>query len=64
MEEPSFLRIYAIKIASNCYLIVDGGIKLTKKIQDAPELKDHVFKNIDKVIDYLQKTGIIDGEDL
>ena len=64
MEEPSFLRIYAIKIESNCYLIVDGGIKLTKKIQDSPELKDHVFKNIDKVIDYLQKTGIIDGEDL
>lgn len=64
VEEPSFLRIYAIKIEPNCYLVVDGGIKLAKKIQDSPELKDHVFKNIDNVIDFLQKTGIIDGEDL
>lgn len=61
---PSLLRLYAIKIDSNCYLIVYGGIKLGDTIQNSPVLKDMVFKKIDSVINFLKANGITDGEDL
>lgn len=61
---PSLLRLYAIKIEANCYLIVAGGIKLNKTIQDSPGLKDNVLKKIDKVISFLKAEGITDNEDL
>lgn len=57
-ENPSFLRIYAIKVDTNSYIITGGGIKLCKTIQDSPGLKDHVIKNIDKVRNYLLQNGI------
>lgn len=64
MRNPSLLRIYALKVEQNCYLIVDGGIKLCDTIQNSPDLKDHVLQKIDKVISFLKKEGIIDKDDL
>ncbi len=61
---PSLLRLYAIKIDSNCYLIVYGGIKLGATIQDSPVLKDNVFKKIDEVLCYLRVNGIADSDDI
>lgn len=61
---PSLLRIYAIKMASNTYLITDGGIKLSDTIQNSPDLKEHVLQNIDRVRDFLKEQGIIDNEDM
>lgn len=61
---PSFLRIYAIKLQSNTFLITGGGIKLAKKNQDAPELQDHVIRNIDEVREWLISNGVADAEDL
>ncbi|MBO5700268.1 MAG: hypothetical protein J6R57_02490, partial [Bacteroidales bacterium] len=61
---PSLLRLYAIKIDSNCYLIVYGGIKLGATIQDSPVLKDNVFKKIDEVLSYLRVNGIADSDDI
>lgn len=63
-RRPSFLRIYAIKMQDNTYLITGGGIKLAEKIQDSPELKDHVLSNIDKVRKFLIENGIMDSDDL
>jgi hypothetical protein len=63
-DRPSLIRLYAIKIDTNCYLIVDGGIKLCKTIQDSPMLKNSVFKKIDKVLEYLRANGITDNNDL
>ena len=63
-SNPSFLRIYAIKLQSNTFLITGGGIKLAKKIQDAPELQDHVIRNIDEVREWLISNGVADAEDL
>ncbi len=62
--KPSLIRLYAIKVQSNTYVIVDGGIKLGRKIQDSPGLKDTVLRKINKVKDFLRKNGIIDAEDL
>lgn len=63
-RRPSFLRIYAIRMDTNTYLITGGGIKLTEKIQDAPGLKDHVLSDIDKVRDFLKANGIFDSDDM
>lgn len=64
VKSHSFIRMYAIKLESNVYLIVCGGIKLGKTIQDSPCLKDFVIQNIDMALRYLKENGIIDGEDL
>jgi hypothetical protein len=63
-HRPSLLRLYAIKLEHNCYLIVYGGIKLGETIQSSPVLKDHVFDKIDKVLNYLKANSISDREDI
>lgn len=61
---PSLLRIYAIKMKENEYLITGGGIKLADKTQNSPDLKDHVLQDIDKVITFLKENGILEAEDM
>lgn len=63
-DSPSLLRLYAIKIDANCYLIVYGGIKLGETIQNSPVLKDKVFNKIDSVLSFLKANGITDSEDI
>lgn len=63
-NRPSMLRIYAIKMGKNIYLITGGGIKLSRTIQESPDLQDHVLQNIDKVIEFLKRNGIYDSDDL
>ncbi len=62
--KPSLLRLYAIRLDRNIYLIVFGGIKLGSTIQNSPGLKEQVFKRIDNVISFLKANGIFDGDDL
>ena len=61
---PSMLRIYAIKLESNLYIITGGGIKLADSIQNSPGLKEHIIKNIDKALQFLKENNICDLEDL
>lgn len=61
---PSLLRLYAIKMKQNVYLITGGGIKLADTIQNSPGLKEHVLKNIDKVRAFLKENGIMDNDDM
>lgn len=63
-DSPSLLRLYAIRLEANCYLIVCGGIKLGRTIQNSPVLKDKVFNKIDSVLNYLRANGITDGDDI
>ncbi|MBD5272882.1 MAG: hypothetical protein HDS42_06440 [Bacteroides sp.] len=63
-SSPSLLRLYAIKLDKNCYLIVYGGIKLGDTIQNSPVLKDKVFKKIDAVLSFLKANGITDSDDI
>ncbi len=64
MKRPSLLRIYAIKLETNVYLITGGGIKLAETIQKSPGLKGHVLQNIDRVITWLKQQGIAEGSDI
>jgi hypothetical protein len=63
-RQPSLLRLYAIRLEANCYLIVYGGIKLGSTIQNSPVLRDQVFHKIDAVLNYLKANGIVDSDDL
>lgn len=62
-KTPSLLRIYAIKMESNTYLVTGGGIKLGKSIQDSPGLS-HIITDIENVRNWLKKNGIIDKNDI
>ena len=61
---PSFLRIYAIKLEPNVYVVTGGGIKLADSIQNSPDLQDHVFCNIKMVRDWLKRCGITAHTDI
>jgi hypothetical protein len=63
-ERPSFLRLYAIKMKNNTYLITGGGIKIADTIQNSPDLKEHVLQNIERVRDFLKMNGIEDSDDM
>lgn len=62
-EYPTFLRLYSIKMASNCYIVVCGALKTTHTIQDDPELTKELFKRIDLTLSFLRDNGIYDQED-
>lgn len=61
---PSFIRIYAIKLKANTYLITGGGLKLADTIQNSPGLKERIIQDIDRVRELLRENGVIDREDL
>ena len=62
--DSTFLRLYAIRLDKNCYLLVYGGIKLNDKIQNSPILRDNVFQKMDMVRSYLVEEGILDIDDI
>ncbi|MDE5874958.1 MAG: hypothetical protein K2H15_04865, partial [Muribaculaceae bacterium] len=64
LAHPPLLRLYAIKLGINVYIIVYGGIKLGRTIQDSPGLYPQVFNRIDNVISYLKANGVLEGEDI
>ncbi len=58
-RQKSWLRLYALKIDSNVYVVTGGTIKLTKKMQD----REHTNKELQKIErcrDYLHEQGITD----
>ena len=56
---PAFLRLYAIKLAPNKYVITGGGIKLHDSIQSSPGLKEYVLKDIRRAREWLLNTKIL-----
>ena len=59
----SWLRIYAIKMESNVYLVTGGTIKLTYMMQDRQHTLDELIK-MEKVRNYLLENGVIDYDGL
>ena len=52
-DRPSLLRLYAIKLKDNMYVITGGGIKLGDTIQNSPKLKGTALQEIRRVRDHL-----------
>ena len=59
----SWLRIYAIRIEKNVFIITGGAIKLTKTMNDREHLKKELIK-LEKVKSFLISEGIIDNDSI
>jgi hypothetical protein len=55
------LRLYAIKIDSNRFLITGGAIKLTNKMEEHASTRNEL-KKLEKIKNYLVALGVIDGD--
>lgn len=62
-KNPSLLRLYAIKLSSNCYMITGGGIKYCKEMHESADLERELVK-IKQVRSFLISLGIEDREDI
>lgn len=60
-QEPSWLRMYAIKLDKNVYIITGGAIKLTHRMNERDHLKEELTK-LDQCKSWLKEQGIYDGE--
>jgi hypothetical protein len=59
--KKSFLRIYALKIGDEMYLITGGAIKLTDSMQEREHTKRELFK-LERCRTFLKEEGIIDED--
>ena len=57
--KATWLRIYALRIDRNVYIVTGGSIKLTQKMQDR-EPTNHELEKIESCREYLMSQGIVD----
>ncbi len=57
----NYLRIYALRIDKNCFVITGGAIKFTHLMQDRPHTNYELFK-IEKCRQYLKENDIYDSD--
>ena len=57
--EKNGIRIYAIKINTNCFVITGGAIKMSQAMQDHPDSNNELAK-INAAKEYLQENSIFD----
>lgn len=62
-ERKSWLRIYALRLESNVFVITGGAIKLTRTMNNREHLLDELDK-LEKVKQYLITESIIDNDSL
>ena len=62
-NQLSWLRIYAIKLQSNTYIITGGAIKLTKTMQERAHTNEELNK-FERCKNFLREQGITDIEGL
>ena len=58
-----WLRIYAIRLDKQCYIITGSAIKLVKTMEEKKHLRDELIK-LEKVKKYLEENGILDVTDV
>lgn len=57
----SWLRIYAIEVSNDCYIVTGGAIKLTLEMAQ----RSHTIRELDKMkmcLQYLKENGIYDNK--
>ncbi len=57
----NYLRLFAIKIDNNCFVITGGAIKFHHLNKDRPHTQKEMLK-IDKCRDYLKNNGVFDAD--
>lgn len=63
LKDCSWIRLYALKLESNYFIVTGGCIKLTDKMKDRPHTQDELTK-LDVCRDFLRKEGISDSQGL
>lgn len=56
-----YLRIYALKIDDNCFVITGGAIKFTHFMNDRKHTKDELHK-LESAKQYLKENGVSDSD--
>ena len=62
MVNKSWLRIYAIRISANIFVVSGSAIKLTLEMRDREHTKQELEK-LKKTAQYLKNEGFIDDDD-
>ncbi len=62
LNKKSWLRVYAIRIAPNMFVITGGGIKLTKTMNESEHLQTELHK-LELTKSYLKEVGLLDEND-
>lgn len=57
----NYLRVYALRIDKNCFVITGGAIKLTHLMKDRPHTAVELNK-IEKCRNYLKENSVIDSD--
>lgn len=57
----SWLRVYAVRIEANKYIVTGGAIKLTQTMQERPHTQEQLNR-LTQIRDYLKKNGFDDGD--
>lgn len=57
----NYLRLYAIKIDDNCFVITGGAIKFHHLMKDRPHTQRELSK-LDRCREFLKENGIIDSD--
>lgn len=62
-RHASWLRVYAIRIERNVFVVTGGAIKLTPTMQDRPHTLEEL-KKMDRCREFLKANGIFDQDSL
>lgn len=60
-SNKNWIRIYAVRVSKDFYIITGGGVKLTKFIQEDADL-DKERRKLNRVTDFLKEEGLYDPE--
>lgn len=55
------LRLYAIKLDTNCFVITGGAIKMSQRMDEHPDTKNELVK-LNNARSYLNKNGVVDAD--
>lgn len=61
MGHASWLRVYAIRLEKNIFIVTGGAIKLTRTMQERPHTQEQLDK-LNKCRQYLKDNGVFDAD--
>lgn len=59
VKSTSWLRLYAVKVSDETFIITGGAIKLVNKMKDQPETSLEILK-MDSVLNFLRQNNVFD----
>lgn len=62
LNNPSWLRLYAIRVSINVFVVYGSAIKLTKKMNDRQHTLNEL-KKMEASVTYLKSVGLCDEND-